>query len=506
MKKLKLYSFILLLSVPFWGCQKDKYPGGEISPYIALYDLRNIFKGDEVTLTKENMMGSTTITGMVVSDHSGGNLPAGLLVIQDNRRLSFLRGISIPIGGEAANYKPGDSVVLNVEGKILKRVDGILQLTGVAASSITKVSSGNSYLAVRVPSSNILTNPESYESVLSVIVKGGFDPLPAPGDIIAGDKLVNDGFGNLTLHTEANANFSNLPAPVLANFYGIVFNTNGPEGKLTPQFRMRTKNDLVVLSAVIEIPPVVITGIMSDVDGGDGNYEYVQFMATRDINFATTPFSVVTTNNAGTSAPGGYPANGWATGNMRTYKFNLTTGTAAKGTYFYVGGTGKRINGASSTSMSTSNWIKAYDYVTKPGEGFGKETGGLLANSGNACGVAIFEGTNVTVNSKPVDVLFINGGGQLYTATPTPMGYRITNNDWYDVKNPINLTDQPFFRQGSNNLFLAYPPGQGYFYVLGGEYNMNLGRWTKARTQNLVLLTKQSLITEIEGETATKLK
>ncbi|WP_315821193.1 DUF5689 domain-containing protein [Paraflavitalea speifideaquila] len=413
-----------------------------------MYDLRNIFKGQDVTLTRENMLGSTTITGTVVSDHSGGNLPAGLLVIQDNRRLSLLRGISIPIGAEAANYKPGDSVVLNVEGKVLKRVDGILQITGVEASSITRVSSGNSYLALRVPSSNILNNPENYESILSIIVKGGFDPLPSPGDILSGDKLVNDGFGNLTLHTEATANFSNEPAPVLANFYGIVFNTNGPEGKLTPQFRMRTKNDLVVLSAVIEIPPVIISGIMSDVDGGDGNYEYVQFLATRDINFATTPYSMVTTNNAGTSAPGGYPANGWATGNMRTYKFNLTTGTAAKGTYFYVGGTGKRINGASSTSMSTSNWIKAYDYVGKDGEGFGKATGGLLANSGNACGVAIFEGTNVTVNSKPVDVLFINGGGQLYTSTPTPMGYRITNNDWYDVVNPLNLQSQPFFPAG----------------------------------------------------------
>ncbi len=506
MKKLQLYSFILLLTVSFWGCQKDKYPGGEISPYIALYDLRNIYKGQDVTLTKENMLGSTTITGTVVSDHSGGNLPAGLLIVQDNRRLSQLRGISIPIGAEAAKYQPGDSVKINVEGKVLKKIDGILQLTGVEATGITKVSSGNTVISPRVPTSFMLTNPDQYESVLSVIVKGGFDPLPNPGDVLSGNKALNDGFGTITLHTEANANFSNEQAPVLANFYGILFNSSGTDPKPAPHFRLRAKNDVVILSSVIEIPPVIITGIMSDVDGGDGNYEYVQFLATRDIDFAATPFSVVVTNNANASAPSGFLPNGWATGNMRTYKLNLNAGTAAKGSYFYSGGTGKRINGASSTSMSTSNWIKAYDYVAKDGEGFGAKTGGYLANSGNACGVAIFEGTNITGNSKPVDVMFISGGGSLYTPTPTPMGYRITNNDWYDVKNPITLQDQPFYRQGSNTLFLPYPPGQGYFYVLGGEYNLTLGRWTKARVQNLVLLSKASLLTEIEGETATKLK
>lgn len=506
MKKIILYSLFLLSLTSLWGCKKDSYPGGAISPYIAIYDLRNIYKGQEVTLTKENMFGSTTITGTVVSDHAGGNLPAGLLVIQDIRRLGLLRGISLAIGEAAADYKPGDSVVIKVEGKTLKRVNGLLQITGVTPGEIQKVSSGNNYLALRLPTSTLLANPEQYESILSVIVKGGFDPLPAPGDVLSGEKNLNDGFGNVILHTETSAAFANEPAPVLANFYGIVFNTEDADKKLVPKLHMRTKSDLVVLSAVIEIPPVIISGIMSDVDGGDGNYEYVQFLATKDIDFAATPFSVVVTTNANASAPSGYPVNGWATGSQRTYKINLTSGTAAKGTYFYAGGTGKRINGSNSTSMSTSNWIKAYDYVNKDGEGFGNKTGGLFANSGNACGVAIFEGTDVTVDSKPVDVIFISNGGSLYTAGPPARGYRITNTDWYDVKNPITLQNQPFYRQGTNTLFLPYPPGQGYFYLLGGEYNLSLGRWTKARTQNSLLLTKQSQLTEIEGEGATKLK
>lgn len=497
----------MLLLALLWGCKKDNYPGAQISPYIAIYDIRNLYAGKDVTLTTENMFGSDKITGVVVSDHSGGNLPAGLLVVQDRRRLSQLRGISIPIGEEAAKYVPGDSVAIDVKGGVLKRVDGILQLTGIPAGAIKKVSSGVDIPLNRVPANLILANPDAYESILSVIVKGGFDPLPGPKDILKGDKNLNDGFGNITLHTEATAGFADETAPVSANFYGIVFNTGGSEGQLVPQFRIRKGSDVVVLNSTVEITPVIITGFISDVKGGDGNYEYIQLMATKDIDFSATPYAVVTTNNANASTPTGYPAKGWATGDMRTFKFNLTSGSAAKGTFFYVGGAGKTINGSGSTSMSTSNWIRAFDYTATGGDGFGTKTGGLLANSGNAFGMAVFQDTAITVDSKPVDAIFIATGGSLFTAGPPAKGYRIPNTDFYDVKNPITLEEQPFYRSGSNTLSFTYnTTDQGYFNMLGGIYDPALGRWTKARTQTNVLLTKTSALTEIEGEGSTKLK
>jgi len=53
---------------------------------------------------------------------------------------------------------------------------------------------------------------------------------------------------------------------------------------------------------------------------------------------------------------------------------------------------------------------------------------------------------------------------------------------------------------------MSYTPSDlGYFYKLGGEYNVTLGRWMKARNQVNVLLTKQSTISEIEGAGSTKL-
>jgi len=499
MKKLFVISiaaFILFLSA---GCKKDNYPGGQISPYIAILDIRDLYKGEDVSLTTEKMFGSSKITGVVVSDHSGKNLPAGLLVLQDRRRLSELRGISLNIGTSAADFSPGDSIIVDVQGGVLKRVDGILEITGLRKENITKVSSGNVIPVNRVTSSAILANPDKYESTLVVIVKGGFNPLPSPSDILSGDKVLNDGFGNLTLHTESTSSFSNKTLSFLANYYGIIFNTATADKQLVPQIRLRTQDDVVVLSSTVNITPIVLTGFISDVAGGDGNYEYLQFMATQDINFATTPYSVVVTNNAGGSTPTGFPVNGWATGGMRTYKMHLTTGTVAKGSFFYVGGGAKLINGASSTNISNANWIRSFNYTTTDGDGFGTKTGGLLANSGNASGIAVFQGTNVNALSVPIDVIFVAAGGSLYTATPTPQGYRIANTDWYDIKNPVTLVDQPFYRSGSNTLNMSYTAADlGYFYKLGGEYNATLGRWTKARSQTNVLLTKQSALAEIE--------
>lgn len=507
MKNFKIYAFFLLLLPLLWGCKKEgNDPGGRVSPYISIYDIKELYKGEDVSLSKETLYGSTSIAAMVVSDHTGGNMPAGLLVVQEARRLSQLRGISIHMGAEAANYIPGDSVTINLEGGVLKRDNGILQITGVPASAVTKISSKNIIPVNRVPSNLILADPEQYESVLAVIVKGGFNPLPSAGEVLAGDKILNDAFGDLTLHTETSAQFADNKPIFLGNYTGIVFNTITADKQLLPQFRLRTADDVVLLSSTVEVAPVIITGFMNDVIGADAPHEYIQLMATRDIDFASTPFSVVVTNNANASAPTGAPVNGWGTGGMRTYKFNLTSGFAAKGTFFYVGGSGKRINGSASTSIASANWIRSFDYANTNGDdGVGNKTGGLFANSGNASGIAVFEGTSVGLATKPVDVLFVAKGGSLYNAGPPERGYRITNTDWYDIKNPITLANQPFYRQGSNTLSMSYITGT-YFHRMGGEYNVGLGRWMKARTNNNILLDNTTLINDIEGEGSTKLR
>lgn len=511
MKKILVYTCLLFSMAVIWsGCKDESnYPGGTISPYIPIYDLRGLYKGSDIQLSADNMYGSTKITGVVVSDHSEGNMPEGLLVVQDKRRLQQLRGISIPLGDEAKNYTPGDSVIIDIEGGTLKRVDGLLQVINIDAGDVTKVSSGNFIAPNRVGSSSILADPDKYESTLVAIVKGGFNPLLQPGDVLEGDRTLNDGFGDITMYTAPEAAFAKQDnLPFTGNYYGIILMAAKPDGTYVPQHRIRKASDIVVLGSSAEISPVIISGFISDPKGTDSNNEYVQLLATRDIDFSVTPFSIVTTNNAGASNPTGVPAKGWATGGLRTYKFNITSGKASKGTFFYVGGTNKLINSTGSTSISNANWVSTRNYGTTDGENFGTKTTNLLANSGNASGIAVFTGTNVTADSQPVDVIFVGAGGSLFSAGPPAMGYRIGNTDFYDVINPISLSAQPFYRQGSNTINMLYntPSDAGYFYKLGGVYNAALGKWMQARTQTNVLLTKTSTLEEIEGEGATSLK
>ncbi|MCK7559856.1 DUF5689 domain-containing protein [Chitinophaga sedimenti] len=500
MKHLLKYIAVLALVTGWWACQKEgNYPGSQINPYLPMFDLRGVYQGKDVKLSKETMFGCDKITGVVISDHAGMNLPEGLLIIQDYRRLNLLRGMSIDLGADAASYAVGDSVVVDVNGGTLTRKNGILQITGLTKNNITKVSSNNTIPRIRVNSDLILNKPGDYESVLSVVVKGTFVPVPAAGETFAGTRVLNDGFGNLPLVTNTGATFAGATLPGMANYTGIVFRKEDD----TPELRMRTGSDYEVFNASLTLQPILITGFLNDPTANptsDANYEYVQFKATQDINFAVTPYSMVVSNNAGASNPTGAPAQGWATGVQRTYKINIASGTVQKGQFFYVGGRFKLINGPNSTDIAAANWVVNYDYAAKAGEGFGSAKTNLMANSGNAFGIAVFAGVTVTAASVPVDVIHVGGGGSLYAAPSS--GYRICNNDWYDIQNPLEPSvQQPFFRMGTNNIFLGYNADDaGAFVMLGGEYSTSLRKWTKVRTQRNIFPGKTGLLTDIQSD------
>jgi hypothetical protein len=196
-------------------------------------------------------------------------------------------------------------------------------------------------------------------------------------------------------------------------------------------------------------------------------------------------------------------------GDIRTYKFNLTTGSVLKGEYFYVGGSNKLINSSSSTSIASAKWIRSFNISTTNGDGFGTKSANLLANSGNSYAVAVFRGTTIDVNSAPIDVIFAGTGtnGTIIQLAP-PIGYKIGKTDWYNPINPLEkknpaLFNQPFFRQGTNGKSFAYYPTSdaGMWNRFGdGVFDTNLGKWTKARVQTFIPLTKTSTIGEIEQE------
>ena len=517
-KTLKYIGIIALAASTVLSCKKDSdYISGTISPFISNFDLKKSFKGSDLTLTQEVMKGASSVKGVVISDFTSGNTPAGLLVIQNSRivgnGIDSIRGIAFNIGADAAKFTTGDSVHVNVEGGVLKRVNNIFQITGISGSAVNKVASNKKINVPVVTIGKLLAEPEVYENRLITIGKTLLEV--APGETFSGDKTINDGSGLATVHTEASAGFSNKALLPSANLTGVIY-FDYQNNQVKPRLWMRKGTDATL--AAIPIPsPIIITGYLTDPPGTDASAtqqnEYIQFIATTDINFAATPFSVVTTNNAGSANPA--PANGWATGGARTYKINLTSGTVKKGEFFYVGGSSKLIWGANSTSMASAIWIASVNYVSNAGADFGTATTNLLANSGNIAGIAVFAGTNVNTNTVPLDVIMYGGGnsnsGNVYAAGNPPLGYRITNTDYYSTINPsseVAEDDKPqyYYGAGTNvNRFgfhatQANPAGSS-FVRLGGEYVIKTGVWTVARAVSNITMSLTTKVADLESGT-----
>jgi hypothetical protein len=93
--------------------------------------------------------------------------------------------------------------------------------------------------------------------------------------------------------------------------------------------------------------------------------------------------------------------------------------------------------------------------------------------------------------------MWVSSGGTLYAGNE---GYRICNNDFYRIISPCTLQEQPFYRSGANLNNMAYttPSDAALYNSWKGEYNLTLGRWTKARTKVIVQLRNASTIAEIE--------
>jgi hypothetical protein len=514
--KYSLYLLLIIgIAVIVYSCTKTYkfYPGGEPNDIGSILDVRPLYKEQDVVLTKENLYGASKLAAVVISDHTEKNLPAGLLVVQDSRRLNTLRGISIELGAAAANYHPGDSIIIDIAGGTLTRKNGILTITGLTESNVT--AAGKGVVAINaITVAQLNANPDNYESSLCLINKASFNPAPIAGEVISGVKKINDGFGDLTLYTNPAASYANNAPYGLAAYAAIPFRT--AEGPI--QLRTRNVNDIINMGSSAQ--ELLITGNQTDPKGGDGGYEYTQLLATKDIDFATTPYCIVYCNNAGTSSSATPLDAGWATGGLRTIKWNITSGSVQKGKFFYFGFQGKKINGSAGafTFPAASYYSKTYNNAsgaTNAGDGglvhaSTFSNSGPWANSGNTCGVAIFKGTTITETSVPEDVLFLasGGGAAIYDVTKTPvLGYRICNNDWYSMYSvsidpatykPV-IVPYLYYRSSGNTTNMAYPfndahpsgstpSDAGLFSMMGGVYNITLGRWTTARKQVIVEL------------------
>jgi len=504
---------LLLTGMVLVSCFKDPSIT-EIVPTkrLSVAVLRDMYKGQALNLTEENV-GITPIAGTVISDAASGNIEPGKFVIvqsvEDERQgITISAGITVSLRNAAPiSLVPGDSVVFDVRGTTLMRTDGSLEIAGLDVDKIYKVRSDCAVAPLQMTLSELSADFDKYESMLIQVVAA--DVSSEDNDYhYGGSKKLDDGSGvdDVHLYTFPDAAFASEDIPANANFRGIAATAQGVK-----QLRIRNTDDISIKSIPHE-SAILITGFMSDPAGTDlsnkdgylGGFEYVQLMATEDIDFAIHPYSVVFARNAPSSTA---PGDGWATGGTRTFKFNLTSGTAAKGTFFYVGGAEKRIAGSVSGTEKTTdisetapieanraNWIRAISMGTGSnsatalyGDDFGGSTNDWLYNRSTYFqGIAVFEGTNVNSATVPLDAIFFGDSGyasfRLFDAT-TSTGYLIPNNDWYN--NTGENGPQPYYKQGDN--IYIYGGVQSVADVsnwasLGGVYSAAARAWIAPRS------------------------
>lgn len=206
-------------------------------------------------------------------------------------------------------------------------------------------------------------------------------------------------------------------------------------------------------------PGLIISEILPNPAGTDSPFEYVELVATRNIDFSVTPYSVVFCNN------GSGTVNGWVSGATNTYGFSITTGTVTQGQIVYVGG---------SSMAPTGTKIRVIDTGTQPGDGFGTAvTGGVLGNGGTNCdGVAIFDVAigSITASTIPVDGLFFGTGTGTAVVNAGADGYQLPVNDLY-TGGKLQTTS-----------FLAPDAGSTQIITGTGQFNPATGLFTTNRT------------------------
>jgi hypothetical protein len=225
---------------------------------------------------------------------------------------------------------------------------------------------------------------------------------------------------------------------------------------------------LLALSSIISIkaqnPGLIISEFLANPPSTDSPYEYIEFRATKFIDFALTPYSVVVCNN------GNATSAGWIAGGSLSYGFSINTGTVNPGDVVYVGGTLMAPTGVKLRMINTG---------TTAGDGFGTAaSGGVVGNGGtNADGIAVFATgiASITNSTVPVDAVFY--GTAIGSATVASGGYELPVNDLYSGG------------KLSGTSFIGPDPGSGINVIANGTFDTITNTYIANRTWSTGTLT-----------------
>ena len=167
-------------------------PCGSGAVVTNIQDIRSQYSTAAVTL------GSQKIRGVVISDRAAANLVTQNLVIQD----SLGYGITVRFtANHAVNL--GDKVEINLSGGTLDQFNGLLQVSNLATTTVTTVSSGNSVTPRVATIAQILANAESWESTLVRV-----NAATISGTTYGTGTTLTDASGTMALYTRTGATFS----------------------------------------------------------------------------------------------------------------------------------------------------------------------------------------------------------------------------------------------------------------------------------------------------------
>lgn len=216
---------------------------------------------------------------------------------------------------------------------------------------------------------------------------------------------------------------------------------------------------LLALTGIVKAqnPGLLISEFLQNPAGTDSPFEYVEFIATDNIDFTTTPYTVIVSNN-GTAT-----TDGWISGGSLSYAFEITTGSVSTGDVVYVGG---------SSMMPTGTKLRMLDTGADPGDGGigSANTSGVFGNGGSNCdGIAVFNmaASAITNSTVPVDAVFYGTGVGSAEVNSGTDGYQLPVNDLY---NGGKLSSSSFVALDAD-LTIAF-----------GQYDPTTNTWVTPRT------------------------
>lgn len=231
------YTLLIAALAAFSSCLKeDELRGeGQLAEVATVWTIRQAFKGNALTLGPSTLSGAFKTSGIVISDATSKNVPPGTFILQGvmetpNDLGHLVRGIAIDLGASTAvPYVPGDSLVIDIDGAKMERIDGRLTITGIQTSKITKVSDNQPYVIRPVTLKKLNEYFEDYESTM-ISVHANVKEY-ATGVTFSGQKGLNDNTGpEMIMSTRTDAAFAADQVPVNAGFTGIALYEKDKKG------------------------------------------------------------------------------------------------------------------------------------------------------------------------------------------------------------------------------------------------------------------------------------